>query len=133
MTQAVNVNELTPMIGATIALIDGGVGSEQMDFCAQDGRRFRFVYYPDCCASCSVQDVIGDLDDLLGSPIVLAEEVSSADEPAPENADSYTWTFYRFGTAKGTVTVRWLGESNGYYSESVTFEVSSQATTEEQP
>lgn len=117
------VNELSAMVGATIAVIDGELGNEEMVFCAVDGRRFRFVYYQDCCASCRVEDICGDLDDLIGSPIVLAEEVSNYDAPAPENADSYTWTFYRFGTAKGTVTVRWLGESNGYYSESVTFEV----------
>ena len=41
--------------------------------------------------------------------------------PKPESADSYTWTFYRFSTVKGTVTVRWFGESNGYYSESVSY------------
>lgn len=71
----------------------------------------------------SIYDVNGDLDALVGSPLTLAEE-SSSDEPEGfdrSQHDSCTWTFYRFATVKGYVDVRWLGASNGYYSESVDF------------
>lgn len=109
------------MLGKTMTRVDGNVGDEKMEFVASDGSTFTFLYYQDCCASCQVEDICGDLSDLVGSPIVEAEEVGNMDEPYA-GSDSYTWTFYRFGTGKGTVTVRWLGESNGYYSESVSYE-----------
>ena len=115
------VTKFENMIGATLTSIEGKVGDEQMMFVSNDGRRFVFWYEHDCCASCTVEDICGDLADLVGSPLVEAEEVSNIHQPPPEHADSYTWTFYRFATAKGAVVIRWLGESNGYYSESVSY------------
>lgn len=110
---------LKDMVGRTFVSATGTKGDEEMLFTDKDGRWVKFYYEQDCCASCNIEDICGDLSDLVGSPILHAEEVSSEGTPAPENADSYTWTFYKFDTIKGSVTVRWLGESNGYYSESV--------------
>jgi len=56
---------------------------------------------------------------LVGEPLLIAEQVSGAAEPDVEHYESYTYTFYKFATRKGYVDVRWLGESNGYYSEGV--------------
>lgn len=114
------VDAVSEMIGVTMASADAP--GDALIFTAEDGRRFVFEHMQDCCECVRIEDICGDLPDLVGSPIVLAEEVTNADEPpAPEHAGSYTWTFYRFATAKGTVTVRWLGESNGYYGEGVDF------------
>ena len=82
----------------------------------------RFYHDQDCCESVSIEDVCGDLDDLVGEPLTEAEEVSGYIGPET-GAESYTWTFYRFGTRRGSVTVRWYGTSNGYYSEEVSVEV----------
>jgi hypothetical protein len=123
MTSPSSIHKFDEMIGAVIENVSGAAGDEEMVFTAQDGRQFRFWHESDCCESVAINDVIGDLSWLVGYPISEAEEISSEGHPDPEDADSFTWTFYRFSTVRGTVTVRWLGESNGYYSESVDFEV----------
>jgi hypothetical protein len=85
----------------------------------------RFYHSQDCCESVTIDDICGDLNDLVGSPLLVAEEVSVDAEDnkgKADYADSYTWTFYRFATRKGDVTVKWYGTSNGYYSESVNVE-----------
>lgn len=81
------------------------------------------VPWPVCCEQVSVEDVVGDVDDLVGSPILVCEEsTNSTFPPLNELDESYTWTFYKIATIKGWVDIRWYGESNGYYSEDVTFE-----------
>jgi len=84
----------------------------------------RFYHSQDCCESVYIEDICGDLNDLVGEPLLVAEEVSDYDaEPLYESEESYTWTFYKFATRKGYVDVRWYGSSNGYYSESVSVQV----------
>ena len=76
-----------------------------------------------CCESVFVTNVIGDVEDLIGSPILVCEEsCDSSSYLRDELVYSYTWTFYKFATRKGWVDIRWYGTSNGYYSESVSFE-----------
>lgn len=87
---------------------------------------FTFYHEDDCCECVQVEDVVGDLNDLVGKPLDVIEVVRY-DDVTPDGLgledpeDSYVWTFYKFATIKGYVDVRWLGESNGYYSEEVDF------------
>ncbi len=97
---------------------------DALKFEEANGGHFIFYHDQDCCESVWIEDICGDLEDLVGAPITTAECVS--DYNAEPNGidrdridDHYTWTFYRFGTMKGSVTVRWFGTSNGYYSEDV--------------
>ena len=116
-----NTTELSILFGKVLTSITGQKGDDEMILTTEDGKKYRFYHEQDCCEAVLIEDVIGDLDDLIGSPITQAEEVTNEPEPYAGD-DSYTWTFYKFATIKGYVTVRWLGESNGYYSESVDFE-----------
>ena len=110
--------KMEDMVGKVFTRVSGGVGEGAMVF-ENATERFVFFHAQDCCENVDINDITGDLQDLCGEPLLLAEEVSGATEPDVEHYESYTYTFYKFATRKGYVDVRWLGESNGYYSEGV--------------
>lgn len=108
-------DDLNKMVGCVIKSIDR-IGDCKLVLHSEDNTKFVFDHYQDCCEKVYIEDICGDLNDLIGTPIVEAYETSS-------NTRSPTYTFYHFLTNKGSVTVRWCGESNGYYSEKVDFSI----------
>ena len=105
--------------GKTLAsLVNEG---DELVFKTTDGETYRMYHEQDCCEHVRIEDIVGDLEDLVGSEILIAEEVEGESPADFEAYESYTWTFYKFATRKGYVDLRWLGESNGYYSEGVSF------------
>ncbi len=110
---------ITELIGRTLKSVNGVQGGEEITFVTDHGETFKLYHSQDCCESVSVEDIAGDLSDLVGVPILHAEEAENLEECAE---GSCTWTFYKIDTIKGGVTIRWYGSSNGYYSESVDFD-----------
>ena len=115
--------ELSDMIGKVFTSVEQV--NDDLVFTCLDGV-FTFTHNQNCCESVDIESIVGDLGDLVGSPLLLAEESTSDSNPegvaVPEYQDSFTWTFYKFATIKGYVDVRWYGSSNGYYSERVDLE-----------
>ena len=111
------------LIGKILLSVDGNVGSDAMNFTTADGEIYQLYHGQDCCESVYIESIVGDISDLIGSPILAAEEVSSQENPRDirKEFESVTWTFYKLATIKGYVDIRWCGESNGYYSENVDF------------
>lgn len=118
-------SKVSELLGKTLINIVGAEeGNEEIIFECSDGSKYRMYHEQDCCESVTIDDISGNIEDLLNSPLTMAEDVSSDYEQIePEGYwESYTWTWYKFATVKGYVTIRWYGESNGYYSERVDFE-----------
>lgn len=79
---------------------------DELIFTRKDGVKFRFYHSQECCEHVRIDDIEGDLGDLVGAPITMAEEISSDRSKIYNHFcrmddGSYTWTFYKFATIKG--------------------------------
>lgn len=96
-----------------------------LEFTTVDGERLAMYHRQSCCEIVRIEDIAGELDDLIGTPVLAAyvswnnaRRSDDLDDDEYENTPpSQTWSFYHFATMKGAVTIRWHGESNGCYSE----------------
>jgi hypothetical protein len=115
--------DFSDLIGKTIIkikILDKGnpQGNDEIIF-ETENYLYRMFHFQDCCEDVFIKDICGEINELIGSPILLAEERCSDENKLNEYDESFTWTFYEIKNKNISVTISWYGTSNGYYSEHV--------------
>lgn len=125
------------VVGEIIDRVEGlRDGSDSVKLFFRNHMGLRIMHCPDCCETVEIVDIVGDVSDLVGAPVLEISIVSSTDHPdfvtilegnqgvsvkadrTPiDISESSTWSVVKLRTTKGEVNLRWLGQSNGYYSE----------------
>jgi hypothetical protein len=101
------------------------IGPYTVEFTLDKGERLHLYHSQDCCEVVTVQSVIGEVASVLGKVLEATEETFSDHDPegyvnTDSYRDSYTWSIFKLKTTYGgSLEIRFLGESNGYYSEGV--------------
>lgn len=116
------MSEFSELKGKTLTEVSVSTDQTKVLFMCDDGVHYSMYHPQSCCEDVYLDDINGDLSDLLDTPILVADVATNEDDgPNPGGNESWTWTFYRLATAKGWVVLRWYGSSNGCYSEQADF------------
>jgi hypothetical protein len=119
--------EFSALLGKTILSLSVDPDKAYVRIQCSDNTDYLMCHQQDCCEDVSLADIVGDIADVIGSPIFTAAVLSNkVDTDANRDGEwrdveICEWTFYRLGTKNGEITMRWCGTSNGYYSTEVNF------------
>lgn len=116
-------NCLSELLGEVISTVEGAEDGQETIITTESGKAIKIYHEQDCCEHVSIED--SEVDDIVGGYCHFAGFVDG-ETPVNNSADddyyyeeSQTWSFLKIETSKGSIWQRWLGESNGYYSERV--------------
>lgn len=115
--------ELNVLVNTIMSSVIYNEDEEAILFTDNNSNKYILMHEQDCCEDVYVESIEGDLNDLVNTPILVAEKMDNIGEMPPKDPldARYIWTFYKFATVKGYVTIRFYGSSNGNYSEAVSF------------
>lgn len=88
-----NISDLVGLTMKSVVKDDDMISFESID-----GRKFTLAHEQDCCEQVVIQEIVGDLTNLIGKPILCVEKVED------ESAVSVR---VKFDTNKGTVFISW--------------------------
>lgn len=69
-------------------------GDSSIIFLTTEGEKFLMYHEQECCEHVYIEDIAGDTEDLVGSPILVAREDTDRDIPLRDYEESCTLTFY---------------------------------------
>jgi hypothetical protein len=111
------MEDLEKIIGATILEVTGCERESKCVTFLTDRGTLRLLHRQNCCERVYLEDANGDISDLIGGVVSVAEERSNQEGERGEYRTKYT--FYTIRTTKGDLDLRWIGRDNGYYGVSV--------------
>lgn len=116
------IEKLPELDGRTLTAVEYNKDTDSLYLTFEDGSRWVMRHDQDCCEHvylCDAANAVQELKECIGEEI---ESVERAFQENPFAGESSTWSFYKFnfGYLYGP-TLRWVGESNGYYSETADF------------
>ena len=125
-------NDFSDLVGNILTKVIVDKNDHEITFVCVDGKRYKQYHEQEGGETVIIQDINGDIEDLIGTSILMADEVDNENfEEVYEKAykknrklrdePHWNWVFYKIATVKGYVDIRWCTESNGYYSERVDF------------
>ncbi len=112
-------NPMKQLTGEVLTHVDVDDSKNQILLTTESGKTYLLYHPQDCCESVKIEDVDGEWHTLLGKAIEQATWEEDSENDPPEYAESWTRTTLTFRVSDATVICRWIGESNGYYSEVV--------------
>lgn len=110
------------IIGKTftkIEVLNQDSGNDEIRFTISSDEVYIMHHVQDCCEHVIIKDINGDIQRLIGSPVLLAECVQS--DPKDVDGEEEMWTYYKLATKDEHVVISWYGTHNGYYSVEVDF------------
>lgn len=106
--------EFSELLGKTLVKIDKAESDFGLTFTTNENKEYHLYGNDLQCYGCDVsvviEDIEGDLDDLLNSPLLQAEESIVEDD-----------SWYKLATKNGYVTIRFHGEDGWEYGTHVDF------------
>ncbi len=91
------------------------VGSDSIVITLENGDAYYLQHHQDCCESVYLLDD-GNAREIVGYKLLAIDHEEEAGDGDYESETDTTITLI---TDKGTIITKWVGTSNGYYSERV--------------
>ena len=113
-------NFAVALIGEHLISVEGlKVGSTEVIFKTASGRTFKMYHEQDCCESVNVTR--HSTPYTYGEGLAVKEATEKIEQNIPASESATRTTFCINGGSYSGFFIEWVGESNGYYSESVSF------------
>lgn len=118
MSKNIDFNEL---VGKTLTKVEISPDRDEANFYCNDGTRYKMYHTQGVCETVVINDISGNIEDLLESPILNAIKRVDVRKQIVDEYNNFLLIFFKLVTAKGQVVIRWYSEADGYSPYDVDF------------